>query len=42
MPAIANSSVQGQLEAYSVCSFLSDFSVFKIILNDYVDCVFCW
>ena len=27
MPAIANFSVQGQLEAYSMYSFLSDFSV---------------
>ena len=41
MAATAHFSVQGQLEAYSVCSCLtSQYSVFKIILNDCVDCVF--
>ena len=36
MPGIANFSVPGQLEAYSMYSFLSDFSAQS------VDCVFCW
>ena len=45
MLGVANFSGLGQLEAYSVYSFLSDFfsqySIFKIILNQYVNCVFC-